>query len=145
MVQIIETFCSRKSRGVEPQATTPGGCTLCSRARSSQYCSASTAAGWLNCVCVPLGFISRAQLAVTKPWNSQFGKPEEGICTTQRVVGAVLFSRRVRRWAKPCISCQVAGGFSGSRPVSRKCALFQKSRMVERWNGMPLGRAAPRR
>jgi hypothetical protein len=124
VVQIIDTFSSRKSRGVEPQATTPDGCILWIRARSSQYCSASTAPRRLDWVCVPTAFMSVVPLAVARPWNSQYGNPDDGICTPQRVVSPPG-SRRVSRWARPCISCQLAGGFSGSRPDSRKCALFQ--------------------
>src|SRR6476659_654706 len=45
VVQIIATLRSKKSFGVVPHSTTPVGCTLYLRPRSTQYCSASTTAG----------------------------------------------------------------------------------------------------
>ncbi|MFM9885121.1 MAG: hypothetical protein ACKVQT_19025, partial [Burkholderiales bacterium] len=51
------------------------------------------------------------------PWNSQYGKPDDGICTPYCEVlpGA---SRLVSFCASSVISVHVGGGRFGSRPTS---------------------------
>ena len=45
VVHIMATLRSKKSFGVVPHSTMPGGWTLCLRERSTQYCSASITSG----------------------------------------------------------------------------------------------------
>src|SRR5215471_2234604 len=80
--------------------------------------------------------MSCTPFSVVRPWNSQYGNPDEGICTPHCVTLPEA-SRLVSFCANADISAQVAGGLFGSRPASLNASLFQYRTMVERWNGMP--------
>ena len=104
--------------------------------RSTQYCSAATTFGLSNEVCVPAAFMSCTLFAVVRPWNSQYGKPDDGIS-----IAHWLTLPEASRWVSflPAAtnSSQVSGALSGSRPAALNASLFQNMTMVERWNGMP--------
>ena len=73
---------------------------------------------------MPASFIRIASFGVVRPWNSQYGKPEDGIFTPHWVTlpeASVLVSF----FANSTIWSQFAGPFSGSRPASLKASLFQ--------------------
>ena len=70
VVNMMATFFSKKSLGVVPHSTTPGGCTP-ALPRSTQYCSASMTLGSSNFTCVPASLASIASLVVVSVWNSQ--------------------------------------------------------------------------
>src|SRR2546430_12807178 len=124
VVHIIAVFFSKKSFGVVPHSITPGAMTLCLALRSTQYWSASMTFGSSKCVCVPASFIRSTSFWVVKPWKSQYGKPDDGTWTPQRVT-LPLASRFVSFFASSTCSAQVAGGLLGSRPASLKISLFQ--------------------
>jgi hypothetical protein len=73
---------------------------------------------------------------VVKPWNSQYGKPDDGTwmpyCVT--LPEASFF---VSFCAMLTSSAQLAGGLFGSSPASLNSSLFQYSTMVLRWKGTP--------
>ena len=80
VVKMIAAFFSKKSFGVVPHSTTPGGWTP-ALPRSTQYCSASITFGSSNFTAVPASLASTTSLVVVSVWNSQYGKPLDGICT----------------------------------------------------------------
>ena len=85
---------------------------------------------------MPAGFISSAPFWVVKPWNSQYGKPDEGTWMPQVVtLPAASFLVSLRPYSTS--SFQFWGGLFGSRPASLNSSLFQYITTVERWNGMP--------
>src|SRR5215210_6234142 len=77
-----------------------------------------------------------APACVAKAWNSQYGKPDDGIWMPHWLT-LPAESRFVSFCANSSCSCQVAGGFSGSRPASLNRSLFQYRTIVERWKGTP--------
>src|SRR6478752_846112 len=132
---MIAAFFSKKSLGVVPHSTTPGGW-MPALPRSTQYCSASTTFGSSNRTAVPASFARMVSLGVVSVWNSQYGKPLDGICTPHCVT-LPLASFFVSLVAASLNSAQFVGGLLGSRPASLKASLFQYMTTVERWNGMP--------
>src|SRR3569623_917963 len=135
VVKMIAALRSKKSFGVVPHSTTPDGCTPAFD-RSTQYCSASTTFGSSNFTALPASFIRIASLVVVRIWNSQYGKPLEGICTPHCVT-LPLASFFVSRVASSLSSAHDCGGLFGSSPASLNASLFQYITTVERWNGMP--------
>src|SRR5690606_15556281 len=107
VVYMMATFFSKKSLGVVPHSTTPGGCTP-ALPRSTQYCSASMTLGSSNFTCVPASLARIAPLVVVSVWNSQYGKPLEGICTPHCVT-LPLASFFVSLVAAAFSSAQVCG------------------------------------
>src|SRR4051812_1880645 len=132
---MMAAFFSKKSLGVVPHSTTPGGCTP-ALPRSTQYCSASMTLGSSNLTCVPASLASSVSLGVVRVWNSQYGNPLDGICTPYCVTFP-LASFFVSLAAAVLRSAQVSGALFGSRPASLKASLFQYMTTVERWNGTP--------
>src|SRR4051812_21243276 len=122
VVYIIATFFSKKSFGVVPHSTTPGGCTP-ALPRSTQYCSASMTLGSSNFTCVPASLASSVSLGVVSVWNSQYGKPLEGICTPHCVTLPEA-SFLVSLVAASFSSAQLVGGLLGSRPASLNKSLL---------------------
>src|SRR6188768_289538 len=116
VVYIMATFFSKKSLGVVPHSTTPGGCTP-ALPRSTQYCSASMTFGSSNFTCVPASLASSASLVVVSVWNSQYGNPLEGICTPHCVTLPAA-SFLVSLVAAAFSSAQFSGGRFGSSPAS---------------------------
>src|SRR4051794_24142808 len=135
VVNMIATLRSKKSLGVVPHSTTPGGCTP-ALPRSTQYCSASMTFGSSNLTAVPASFARIASFGVVSVWKSQYGKPLDGIWTPHCVT-LPLASFFVSLPAASLSSAQFVGGLLGSRPASLKASLFQYMTTVERWNGMP--------
>src|SRR5579883_2186019 len=136
VVHMIAVLLSKKSCGVVPHSMMPGGWTFHLWLRSTQYCRASTTFGSSNEVCVPAAFIRRTSFSVVRPWNSQKGKPDEGISTPHWVTLPAA-SRLVSFWPNVASSSQVLGGWSGLSPASLNASLFQNMTTVERWNGTP--------
>src|SRR5262245_34080771 len=132
---MIAAFFSKKSFGVVPHSTTPVGCTP-ALPRSTQYCSAWITAGSSNFTCEPASLARIAPLVVVSVWNSQYGKPLDGICTPYCVTlpDASFFVSLV---AMSFSWVQLVGGLFGSSPASLNSSLFQYITTVERWNGMP--------
>src|SRR6185503_6155714 len=124
VVHIIAIFFSKKSFGVVPHSTTPAGITLCLRPRSTQKPSASITAGLSKYVSLPAGFISSTPFGVVRPWKSQYGNPDDGICTPYCVMlpEASCF---VSFCAYSSICFQFSGAWFGSSPASLKSSLFQ--------------------
>src|SRR3569623_1617220 len=135
VVKMIAALRSKKSFGVVPHSTTPGGCTPAFD-RSTQYCSASITFGTSNFTALPASLARIASFVVVRIWNSQNGNPLDGICTLHCVT-LPLASFFVSFAASSFSSAQVCGGLCGSRPASLNASLFQYITTVERWNGMP--------
>ena len=70
VVHIIATLRSKKSFGVVPHSTMPGGCTP-ALTRSIQYCTASTVPGSSNLTALPASLASVTPFWIARPWNSQ--------------------------------------------------------------------------
>ena len=73
---------------------------------------------------MPASFIRITSLGVVRPWNSQYGNPDDGIFTPHWVT-LPLASTLVSFFANSTIWSQFAGPFSGSRPASLNASLFQ--------------------
>src|SRR5580704_4236485 len=136
VVHIIAVFFSKKSFGVVPHSMTPGGWMPSFLFRSTQNCSAPVTPVLSNAVCVPAAFISWTSFAVVRPWNSQYGKPDDGISIAHWLTLPEP-SRCTSFLPLATSSSQVSGALSGSRPAALNASLFQNITMVERWNGMP--------
>ena len=135
VVHIIATLRSKKSFGVVPHSTMPGGCTP-ALTRSTQYCSASIVPGSSKRTALPASLASTTPFWMARPWNSQYGKPEDGICRPHCVtLPPASFSVSLAAMSR--ISAQLAGGRLGSSPAALKASLFQYSTTVERWKGTP--------
>src|SRR6476661_9545483 len=119
---MIAAFFSKKSFGVVPHSTTPGGCTP-ALPRSTQYCSASTTFGSSNFTALPASLARIASLVVVSVWNSQYGKPLDGICTPHCVT-LPLASFFVSLVAAVFSSAQVCGGWFASSPASLNSSLL---------------------
>src|SRR5687768_3794862 len=119
---MIAAFFSKKSFGVVPHSTTPGGWTP-ALPRSTQYCSAWITAGSSNLTWVPVSLARIAPFVVLKVWNSQYGKPLDGICTPYCVTFP-LASFLVSLVATSFSSAQVVGGLFGSSPASLNSSLL---------------------